>query len=216
MKKMKIIPTVFAHNKAEFQKRFKIVLPLSKDIQIDFMDGKLVPAKSVSLSQIPNLKKYNKNFEAHLMVKNPQSLIKKLKRKGFRKILFHYEAYNNIEKSINLITKIKTLKLTPAITFNPSTSFNKVLEVKDHVKIIMFMGHAPGHEGLPLNPEVLKNIKALKKLSPKTKIQVDGAVNPKTIKKLKTAGADILNIGSYLSNSKDPRQALKKLKSSAK
>jgi len=87
-----IIPTIFSKNKKQFNERFNKLIKISKNIQIDFMDGKFVKAKSVQLSQIPNLKKYKNNFEAHLMVKNPESWITKLKQKGFKKIIFHYSS----------------------------------------------------------------------------------------------------------------------------
>jgi len=87
-----IIPTIFATNKKQFLERFKTLRPLSKNLQIDLMDGKFVKAKSISLSQIPNLKKYKNNFEAHLMTEFPQKRIPKLKSLGFKKFIFHFTA----------------------------------------------------------------------------------------------------------------------------
>ena len=118
-----IIPTIFAHNKKEFSQRFQKLLPISKNLQIDFMDGKFVKSKSISLSNIPNLKKYKKNFEAHLMVKNPDNYLKKLKKKGFNKIIFHYISTNDSEKTIK---KIKQLKLSAWLAINPQVSIKKI------------------------------------------------------------------------------------------
>ena len=92
MKKTKIIPTIFATNKSDFDKRFNLLRKISKNLQIDFMDGKLVDSKSISLNEVPNLSRYKNNFEAHLMVKNPDRWISDLEKKGFSKVIFHIEA----------------------------------------------------------------------------------------------------------------------------
>ncbi|MFH1290492.1 MAG: hypothetical protein ABIH92_03725 [Nanoarchaeota archaeon] len=210
---MKIIPTVFAKTKKEFNEDFKKILPISKNIQIDFMDGKFVKAKSIQLKNIPNLKKYNKNFEAHLMVLHPERHIKKLEQKGFKKIFFHFESTKSPEK---IIEKIKPFKVAAGIAFNPKTPLSQILRIKDRADIILLMGHTPGIEGAPLNKKVLEKIKKLRKLDKKIKIQVDGAVNDKTILKLKRAGVNYVNIGSFISSSNKPRQTLKILREKIK
>ena len=203
-----IIPTIFAKSKKEFDERFSKVIPISKNIQIDFMDGKFVKSKSIQLSQLEDLKKFNKNFEAHLMVSNPSRYIKILKQKGFKKIFFHFESVENPEK---IIAQIKKEKLIPGIVFNPKTSFNSIIKIKDSVPIIMFMGHAPGVEKIPFDLKVLEKIKKLRATDKKIKIQIDGGATPQIIKKLAKAKVDYVNSGSHISNSKNPKQALKEL-----
>ena len=206
-----IIPTIFSHNKKEFKEDFANIINVSKNIQTDFMDGKFVKANSIALKDIPSLRRYNKNFEAHLMVSNPEKWISSCKNKGFKKILFHYEAFNNSSKAINLLKKIKSERLTAGIVFNPKTSFNKILEVKDEADVIMFMGHTPGVEGIPLNQKVLAKIKNLRKLDKKIQIEVDGSVTDKTLPRLVKAGANLLSVGSFISSSKNPKQTFNKL-----
>lgn len=203
-----IIPTIFAHNKKEFDQRFKKLLPVSKNLQIDFMDGRFVKSKSISLSTVPNLRKYKKNFEAHLMVMNPENWIPELKQKGFRKIFFHYEATKNPTK---IIWEIKSKRLISGVFFNPKTSFEKVMEVSPYADIILFMGHTPGVEHVPFDPEVYKKIKRLRALDPKIKIQIDGGANEKTIPKLAKLGVNYVNSGSYISDSEKPKQTFNKL-----
>ena len=55
-----IIPTIFAHNKKEFDERYDKLRGVSKNLQVDFMDRKFVPGKSVQLKDVPKLPKgYN-------------------------------------------------------------------------------------------------------------------------------------------------------------
>lgn len=200
-----IIPTIFATNKKQFEEKFRKLLPIANNIQIDFMDGKFVKAKSFSLKEIPNLNKYKNKFEAHLMVKSPEKYLTKLKQKGFKKIIFHIEAISNQNK---IIRKIRTLKMKPMIAINPETKVERIPENTD----VLLMGVHPGKEHQKLILKTLKKIKDLRKKNKKIKIQIDGGVSPKTIKKLKKAGADVFNSGSFISEAENSKEAFNKLK----
>jgi len=202
-----IIPTIFAHNKKEFSPRLKKLLPISKNLQIDFMDGKFVKAKSISLSSLPNLSRLNKNFEAHLMVINPQKRIPKIARLGFKKFIFHLSAAKNPEQ---VIQRARNWKLSPWLALNPEVPISKVLPFLPKVDGILLMGVHPGREKQSFISSVYNKIKSLRKIS-KIKIQVDGGANKTTIPKLAKLGVNYINSGSYISNSNNPKKALKEL-----
>ena len=69
----------------------------------------------------------------------------------------------------------------------------------------------PGYSGQNFDKKTIKKIKFLKKNHPKTIIEIDGVINPQTAKMCKKAGANIINSGSYIFNSDDPKGAYKKL-----
>ena len=202
-----IIPTIFAQNKKEFQERFNKLIHISKNLQIDFMDRKFVPSNSISISQIPNLKKYKNNFEAHLMVKSPESWIKSLKQKGFRKIIIHYESVNP-QKALGLSKKNKLITF---IAINPETPIKRILPFLRNVDGILFMGVHPGKEHQKFISSVYKKIKQLKKINKKILIQVDGGVNEKNISRLAKAGVNYVNSGSLISDSKNPKETYRVL-----
>ncbi len=209
----KIIPTIFAHNEKEFRERFIKILPTSKNIQIDFMDGKFVKSKSLLPEKIPSLKKFNKNFEAHLMTKNPEKYLSTLKRKGFKKVIFHFQNSLDVE---SITKKIRSLKMSPWLAFNPEVSIKRIIPNLKKTNGILLMGVHPGKENQKLIPSTIKKIQALKKLDKSLKIQIDGGVNDKTVSSLAKAGADYLNSGSFISNAKNPKEAMRKLEMSIK
>ena len=45
----KVIPTVFAKNKKEFKERFRKLIELKRGLHIDFMDGRFIKAKGMSV-----------------------------------------------------------------------------------------------------------------------------------------------------------------------
>ena len=208
-----IIPTIFARNKKEFSQRFKKIQPIAKNIQIDFMDGKFVKAKSISINKIPDLKKYKNNFEAHLMTKTPENYISKLKQKGFKKIIFHIEATKFPELAAELI---KEEQLIPFVAINPETKIEKLIPYLSQVKGVLFMGVHPGKEHQHFIPKVYAKIKQLKKMNKKERnkkiiVQVDGGVNFDVAKKLARLKIDYLNTGSFVADSENPEETLNKL-----
>lgn len=209
---MKIIPTVFSKNKKGFEEKFNRLRNVSKYLQIDFMDGEFVKAKGVLLKDIPNLKKYDNSIEAHLMVNCPEKWILPLAKKGFKKIIFHYESQNNDEEILNTTLEIKKNKLEPVLAVNPKTKYSEIKNILNIFKIVQLMGVEPGKEQQTFDSSVYNKIKIIKKNHPKIKVQIDGGANIQTVAKLKSAGADIICSGSFVAKSKNPKEAIRLLK----
>lgn len=208
--KKRVIPTVFAHNKKEFYERFEKLRRISRTLQIDFMDGKFVKARSVELKEIPDLDDYWGKFEAHLMVKNPEKYIDRLKEKGFDKIIFHIEAVKDKE-IIGLIWEIKNKRVEAWIAVNPATKIEKIKEFLGEIDGILIMGVYPGKEHQKFISSVYENIKKLRGIDRKVPIQVDGGVNLDVAEKLGKLGVDYINSGAFVAESENPRRVIKLL-----
>ena len=206
---MKIIPTIFSKNKKEFDSRYKKLSKISKEIQIDIMDGKFVRKKSVQIKDLPNFLNSRKIIEAHLMVKQPEKYIDTLRKKFVGRIIFHYEAAKT--KTPEIIKKIHSLGMHAVLAINPETKIKQIEKYLPEIHRVLIMGVKPGKENQKLLKGTFTKIKQLKEIYPKIKIHIDGGVNKQTAKKLFEAGADILNTGSYVANAKDPEKALKEL-----
>jgi len=207
-----VIPTVFATSKKQFNERFTKLRPLSRHLQIDFMDGKFVKGKSVSLDSVPDLNGYINKFEAHLMVSNPGAWVNKLKKKGFSKVIFHYEAVDDI-KVVEIVSRIKRAKMEAFLAVNPGTAVGFIYPYLEIVNGVLFMGVHPGKEHQSLISKVYSKIRELRDLDKNVVIQVDGGVNKKTAPLLKASGVTLINSGSFVSDADDPKKALRQLKS---
>ena len=211
MKINKVIPTVFARNKKEFNERLEGLIGIAGNIQVDIGDGKFVKFKSISIKDIPNLGKYKNNFEVHLMVKNPENYIKLAKSKGFDKIIFHYEAIGRMEID-GLIEKIKRMKMKVFIALNPETDISKILPFLSKVDGVLLMGVHPGGEHKKFIPKIYSKIIKLKKFDSGIQIEIDGGVNFNNIRRLATVGANEVSSGSLVAESSNPGKTIKKLK----
>jgi ribulose-phosphate 3-epimerase len=203
-----VIPTVFVEKKENFEERFNLVLPLAEKIQIDIMDGIFVKKRSIPLNEIPSLKDIKKEFEAHLMVKFPKNYIEELSKKGFKKVIFHYETQPSDLDVRYLIAMIKRFKMEPMVAINPETPAENLYYL-DTTNKVLLLGVNPGKENQKFIIETFEKIVKLKERG--FFVQVDGGVNPEIAEKLSALGCDEINSGSYVSSSKNPNLAFKEL-----
>ncbi len=204
----KVIPTILSFNKKVFLSKLEKLRKISEEIQIDFMDKKFVPTKSVALEDVPSLKRYKNIFEAHLMVENPKEWVRGLKDKGFRRAIFHLETQRNDEERKKIIRNIKRAGMEPIIAINPETKVERVYPFLKLVKKVLFLGVSPGKEHQKFKLKVYNKIRKLREKDKKIIIQIDGGVNPFVAGKLKALGVNIINSGSFISSSRNPGKAL--------
>jgi ribulose-phosphate 3-epimerase len=201
-----IIPTIFSLDESEFYSKFDKLLSLSKRIQVDFMDGRFVPLKSISSSQLPDLSSFDNIFEAHLMVQSPRLFYRRIKDKGFKKIIFHVESFSGFDDALVFFNELKKQGVIPVLAINPETELSDRLITS--FDFFLIMGVHPGKEKQSLIPSTFDRIKKIRDINPSALIQIDGGVNPSNSGKLFKAGANYLNSGSFISESDEPEKAL--------
>ncbi|PWB38371.1 MAG: hypothetical protein C3F02_04330 [Parcubacteria group bacterium] len=212
IKKIKIIPAVLAKNGTDFKKRWQKIAPYFKYVQIDIMDGYLVPIKNNIRPSCVRPLAQNHRLEIHLMVKGVSArILPWLKLKNVRQIIWHYEAESDERSQICLAQYLHQKKVKVGLAINPETPVNKIKKIVKYFDAVQIMGVIPGREKQAFQKSVLTKIKSLRRLYPRLNIIVDGGVNEKTALTIKKAGASALAIGSYLQKSADIPQAIKKL-----
>ena len=110
---VQIIPAVLATNEAQYREyinRLNQVSALEGSfVHIDFADNIFVQNYTIDpvvVQKFPtNLRK-----EAHLMIAHPKDWIDKLAAAGFKRVIFHIECEDNIDKCIELI-KTKNIEV---------------------------------------------------------------------------------------------------------
>jgi ribulose-phosphate 3-epimerase len=205
-----IIPTVFVKKGEDFKSRFNLVSSLSHTFQIDFMDGVFVPGKLHSVEDIPDVSMYD--VEAHLMVAHPKNYVVSLVKKGFKRIMFHYESQVSDLDVQYMLAFIRTTGATPVIVLNPETSVTKLYPFIDRLSHVMLMGIHPGEEHREFIADTVQRIKTLKAKKPSLVLQVDGGANPESVAALTAVGCTHINVGSYVSSAEDPLAAFNELR----
>src|SRR3989338_4882052 len=195
-----IIPSIIAKSQEELEKKIKKVSNLSSWLQLDIMDGKFVPNKSLDFNFI--LPKTSCKFEAHLMIEAPDKWVTKNLKK-VHKILIHYETSKNTSR---LIQFVKENKKKIGIAINPETPLNNITKYLNEIDQVTIMTVHPGFYGGKFMPNVLQKVTVLRKLKPSLNIEVDGSITDATIEMALKAGANLFACGSYLIDSENIQQ----------
>ena len=202
-------------------------------IHIDVMDGRFVPNITIGPLIIKAIRPLTKlPLEAHLMIERPDMYIDDFIKAGADIITLHAECYgvlkpklqgeykfpkevNNInpERARKDIKKIKSLGVKAAMTFNPGTALC-IQDLLDDLDLVLIMSVNPGFSGQKFMNSTLLKIERLRKIFSKD-IAVDGGINYATAKEVIKAGANILVTASYFFESKNRKEAVKRLKSIA-
>ena len=198
--KKQIWPSVMAKNQQELNRDLKKLTGVAKTLHLDVTDGKFAPSK---VFQFPFKLKPNFKYNAHLMIKNPESWIKKHGKK-VDLIIFHPEA---VKDPLEVIKKIKSIKKKAGFALLPETKVKTIQHYLNKISHVLILTVKPGFYGSKFLPQHLKKIHQIKKLYPKIKVIVDGSMNPKTIKKAKAA--DYFVSGSYINKSENPKERKK-------
>jgi len=220
--KIEIIPTILVKTFKEVKERIKKVEKYVNWVQLDIMDGVFVNNETWPYAEgkISDLNKINPpasgkrvKLEAHLMVQNSEKVIDEW-LKYVDRVIIHFESkITNRELGIReLIKKVHKKKKEIGIALNPETHPAVVTPFLKDLDLVLFMTVQPGWGGQEFKDWTLAKIEVLRKLWPNGKIEVDGGINDKNVKKVIKAGANLICAGTYIFNSKDIKQAIEKFK----
>ncbi|MFA5007839.1 MAG: ribulose-phosphate 3-epimerase [Candidatus Omnitrophota bacterium] len=211
MKKQKnVVPAILTGKKDELLGMVDTCSKFCDYVQIDVMDGKFVPSKSINIDDLKGVR-FSVKSEAHLMVNEPLLWIEAFKNAGSQRIIYHFEMQKEHLKIINAITK-QNLKV--GIAINPSTSLKDFSFLVDSVDCVLFMSVVPGFYGSKFIPEVLDKIKEFKKLYPAKCAGIDGGVKADNIRAVSQSGVDYICVGSAILKAANPKEAYLKIKDS--
>ena len=213
MPEIKIVPAILSADPNTLNDDLKEIEPYSDLLQVDVMDNVFVPNITPQAEQLKILDT-NIPLDIHLMVKEPSeeylmSFIDANPKLKINNITVHYEACENIKKTINFI-KSKNIKAGVAI--NPKTSLDTIKDILDEVDMVLVMTVEPGFSGQGFVEDALVKVTELRKLKPELDIEVDGGINDKTAALAAKAGANLFVANSFIFKAEDKIAAIKKLK----
>lgn len=206
---MEIIPAIMPKSFDDITDQAELVHRFVKTIQIDIMDGKLThplswpyfPGQETSFEKVASGEvalPYWKDidYEADLMVRNPEEDFSDWVNAGFHRIIIHVESTSKFR---DIIEEWKgVVEIGAAINIDTENDALFTL-IEDGVNFIQFMGIATiGYQGSPFDSRVLEKIASLRKMYPEVIISVDGGVNLETAPLLVKAGANRLVSGSAI------------------
>ena len=121
---------------------------------------------------------------------------------------------------MEVIEKIKSFGVLPAIAIKPGTPYEKVVPYLPFIEMVLVMTVEPGFGGQSFMADMMPKVKALREIIEKeglsVNIQVDGGIDKNTIGTAAEAGANIFVAGSALFKQEDYGKAVAELRAAAK
>jgi ribulose-phosphate 3-epimerase len=206
-KPIRVIPAILTDNSPALRNMLVQAASYTDYVQIDIMDGRFVPSRSITCEQIIEIPA-NLQWEVHLMVEQPEKQFAGFKKAGAKKVIFHYEA---APKPGPVISTARKLGLEIGIAVNPETPVVKILPLSKLVDSVLFLSVHPGFYGAQFIPEVLTKIRELRQGQPSLNIAIDGGIKENNIVQVAHSGVSEICVGSAILLQADPGAAYHKL-----
>ncbi|MFH0834524.1 MAG: ribulose-phosphate 3-epimerase, partial [Patescibacteria group bacterium] len=205
--KLKIAPSILSADFGRLNEEIASVEKFCEWLHVDVMDGHFVPNLTLGAPIVRCLR--TKLFlDCHLMVSNPEILLKDFAAAGADAITIHLET-KNVEQNLR---KIKKLGCKVGISIKPKTPVSKLEKFLPLVDLVLVMSVEPGFGGQKFMRNSLPKIKTLRQKYPALEIAIDGGINAETAKLAREAGASVLVAGSFIFKAANRKKAIADLR----
>jgi len=193
-----ILPAILETDPKKQLQRVKELSPFAKTLHIDVADGRFVKTNNVKafrmFSRVVGAESCISLLELHLMVEKPLAMFSLIRKvKNVKRIVLQFES--DWRLAFDTFKRYYTV----GIALTLETSIAELLNDRTiKPSFIQLLSVTPGAQGNPFRSEIYQRVKMVKRLFPTLRIEIDGAMNPARIKKLKMMGAMDFVVGSYL------------------
>jgi len=186
-------------------------------LHVDVMDGQFVPNITFGAVVIRCLRKLTQlPLDVHMMVVEPERHLKAIAEAGADIITVHCEATRHLQRTLS---EIRKLGRKAGVALNPSTPPSVLEYIMGDIDVVVVMTVNPGFIGQSFLSGVLPKITEVRRMVEQRgldiRIQVDGGVNQATAASVVSAGGDRLVAGAAIFDSKDRKEAIKRLRDAA-
>ena len=170
----------------------------AKYLHFDVMDGIFVPSISFGMPVLQSIQGITSQvMDVHLMITEPIRYVKEFKEAGTDILTIHYEACEDVEKTIE---EIKKQGMKAGISIKPNTPVQTIENLLGKVDMVLIMSVEPGFGGQKFMSHMVPKLKTIRGYinaqKPDCLLGADGGVNLQTAAACKESGADVLIAGS--------------------
>ena len=205
----RIVPAILTESPAALVSMLKQAATFTDWVQIDVMDGVFVPSVSITARDIGTAR-VKTQWEAHLMVCNPEKCFEEFRFAGAKRIVVHYEAVKNT--AADVIEDIRSMGMQAGLAVNPETQISDLEpSLIKRLDSALFLSVHPGYYGAKFIPEVLNKIGLFRRLYPEIIIGIDGGIKPSNVTEVSRCGVNEICVGSGVFSQPDPAVSFREL-----
>jgi len=174
-------------------------------IHIDVMDGHFVPPITMGSLVVEACRRCTQlPIDVHLMIEKPELQLEAFASAGANGISVQQETCPHLHRTLGAI---RQLGCRSGVALNPSTPEGTLQYVLPDIDLVLVMTVNPGYGAQTFISGMLEKIARVNgMLADSTSsafLQVDGGINPDTIRLVQAAGATSFVAGSAIFNNKD-------------
>jgi ribulose-phosphate 3-epimerase len=176
-------------------------------VHFDAMDNHFVPNLTIGPGVAASLTEaVGLPVDAHLMVDNPDNLIRPFIEAGVVSISVQPEAVTHLHRTLSVI---REGGCEAGVALNPTTPPEFIEWALPYLDYVLVMSVNPGFGGQAFIPEMANKVRRLREMTD-LPIQVDGGINVETAPLMVEAGARVLVAGSATFRG-DPATEMRKI-----
>jgi ribulose-phosphate 3-epimerase len=162
-------------------------------VHFDAMDNHFVPNLTIGPVVAASLvEAVDLPVDAHLMVDNPDNLIRPFVEAGVVSISVHPEAVTHLHRTVEVICGGGC---EAGVALNPTTPPESIEWALPYLDYVLVMSVNPGFGGQTFIPEMVEKVRRVKEMTD-LPVQVDGGITADTAPLMVEAGAQVLVAGS--------------------
>jgi ribulose-phosphate 3-epimerase len=210
----KVAITIDAATPDDYMARIERIKPFVSQLHIDLSDGVFTDQRTVSAAQAYGIDGIP--TDVHLMLEHPLEVLETVMALLPELIVVHFECSDDLGA---IHAQLKDTGIRFGLAMNSDTTVEQLggmLGRIDH--LLIYTGAHLGHNssgGSEFRMDQLDKITAARKLNPELEIGLDGGINQSSVRACVEAGANILNVGSFIHNSQDPEMAYEAIRAIA-
>jgi ribulose-phosphate 3-epimerase len=212
----KIAPSILAADFANLAADIERVAADADLLHVDCMDGHYVPNLTIGPPVVKALRKHTDlHLDCHLMVTNPQVLLRDFADAGADGCTIHVE----LGDPRPLLERIHNLGMRAGLTLEPETPFSAVEPYLGDIDVLLVMSVRTGFGGQPFIASVLDKVRAARRAMSERglsfEISIDGGIKIENARLAAEAGVDILVSGTGIFGQPDPAAAVRQMRTTA-
>jgi ribulose-phosphate 3-epimerase len=143
-------------------------------------------------------------FDLHLMMVHPEGQLENICALQPQLVIVHYEAPFEQE---SFFRELRAVDIKVGLAVKVETTIEQVRDILPHIDhLVVFTGRL-GHNGGEFRADCLEKIGQARAINPDLEIAVDGGLNQETARLAIEAGANLLDVGSFIQDAPDPEIA---------